>query len=129
MARDKPAEILEVRLYMLAHMPTLVYSGPPGGVRVWRELPHQAEGIYHFFDTEGDPVYVGKTCNPSQRFLKHRERPWWRGVSLLNHYVVTCYDHPNLPCDRTMLERTAFQWESHAIEHLQPRENIVGVRI
>lgn len=116
------------RRWLLAHMPRLVYSGQIGRRANWRMLPHQIEGIYHLFDSDGELVYIGKTCNPFQRFVRHREKSgWWGQVTWINHYVITCDDHLAEPCPRRSLKHAAFRWELSAISHLRPPNNIAGV--
>lgn len=117
------------RLNLLAHLPRLAYAGPIGRHTYWRDhLPQSREGVYHLFDDNGQVVYVGKTCNPFQRFVAHREKSWWwNQVQHLNFYVIGCEQHSDEPCPRRALESLAFKWEAHAIAGLRPPGNTVGV--
>lgn len=116
------------RRWMLAHIPRLVYSGTIGVRRDWRQLPHQTDGIYHLIDEHGEFIYIGKTCNPFQRFLRHREqKPWWPDISTVNFYLPQCHDHLDYPCPRMTLQRATFRWESAAIRRVQPPGNAIGV--
>lgn len=116
------------RIWMLAHMPRPAYSGPIGARPDWRQLPHGIDGIYHLLDQQGRFIYIGKTCNPFQRFVRHREqKSWWPEVSTVNFYLPGCHDHIDEPCPRSSLEKVAFRWETAAIRHLQPSANVMGV--
>ena len=38
--------------------------------------------LYRFFDSQGDLLYVGQTCNLNQRIDNHRlSKPWWHEVA------------------------------------------------
>lgn len=131
------------RRIMLHHLPRLIFSGDiPASTRETRSLDGRPVAvnriglcsyIYHLFDQQGEPMYFGKTNQPSYRFEKHRRRPWWSEVAHLNLYIVTCESHLDEPCKgfgdnpRSTLERAATLWERKAILDIQPRYNIAGV--
>lgn len=113
------------------HLPRLVHSGPVGASTTWREWDIAPTGvlrigprawIYHLFDTDGSPLYVGKAWRPQPRFQSHSRKPWWPDVAHLNLYALTCESHPGELCRD--INRTALIWERHAIANMAPRFNI-----
>lgn len=129
---------LSERLAIAEHLPRLVFSGPIGNVKAWREMDRMdgfirwshACFIYHLFDGAGDPIYIGKALTASYRFQSHSRKPWWSEVRHLNLYIVSCESHKHDPCrdwgadPRKWMERMALLWERKAIIDLQPRHNI-----
>lgn len=130
------------RLMMQGHLPRLVFSGGIGNSRDWRALegrhPSTPLGsfrgyIYHLFDSDGEPVYFGKTIYPSRRFVSHARKPWWASVAHLNLYIVSCDGHPHEPCRGSgfnpgdAIDRTTLLWEAKSINDVKPRCNIAGV--
>lgn len=133
---------LAERLLVNHHLPRLIYAGPIGRSKDWRGLDHHRPAalrylftryIYHLFDSDGDAVYFGKATTLSYRFIAHARKQWWREVSLLNLYAISCENHREEPCKgfgdnpQSTLDRAALLWERKAIADVQPRYNIAGV--
>jgi hypothetical protein len=127
---------------MHGHLPRLIYSGPIGDSTQWRELQRTmlttrfgySDSIYHLFNRNGTPIYVGKSAQIDRRFVTHaHEKPWWPKVRHAIIYRLTCESHSHEPCRGSWsrpwapIERAALLWERAAIVDLRPRYNIAGI--
>lgn len=76
------------------------------------DAPPERTALYRLFDADDELLYVGISKDPKARWEQHRDKPWWRDVSMR---VIEWYD------DRPTAERA----ERKAIETEGPRYNIV----
>lgn len=75
-----------------------------------------AHALYRFYDTTGELLYIGITCNPGSRWRDHqRTKTWWHEIT-----QITIEQHPS--------KRAVEIAERSAIQAEQPRYNIIHNR-
>ncbi|WP_405671422.1 GIY-YIG nuclease family protein [Streptomyces sp. NBC_01530] len=73
--------------------------------------PAERTALYRCYDADEELLYVGVSKDPEARWEQHRDKPWWRDVSMR---VVEWFD------DRASAERA----ERKAIQTKGPRYNV-----
>lgn len=74
---------------------------------------NEPTALYRLYDSAGNLLYVGITCNPSRRFTQHKaQKPWWPDVARKHIEWMES-------------RGAAAQAEENAIYHEAPRWNTV----
>ena len=76
----------------------------------------EREGIYYFYNTKGDVIYVGKSNNIKQRVQSHF-------YDKAKKEVAMCLEIANIKFEETGSELVALLLESAKIKHLFPKYN------
>lgn len=105
--------------------PTIAYEGTfPERSRDYYALVPAASNlayVYVLLDDAGDPVYIGRSHRPGNRFDKHRRKPWWPAVKSLSLLRVQGDSRGDTHAAVSYLER-------YLIKTYRPTYNIAGVR-
>lgn len=101
----------------------LIYSGPvpprPADYYALTGRSGHAYGFVYTLWNGAEPLYVGMSYTPGQRFDRHRRKFWWRRVDWLELHVF----HGD---DRRSVRVAMLAAEPQAIRELRPTHNIAG---
>jgi predicted GIY-YIG superfamily endonuclease len=67
-----------------------VIVGRHGGTHRVSSLPRRRHSVYRFYDSDGVLLYVGLSCDLTERLRKHgSEKDWWVEIARveLEHYT------------------------------------------